>query len=279
MIYQTYQSRSPLSQCIKYLWYWEGNNLPKSRSRLLPTGSMELVIDLRDDKIPLFDLYSQAKCGSTKGARICGVHSEGFIIDKNQTTSVIGVHFKPGGNAAFFALPAGELHNQIISLEELWKGDATELRDRLLKESTIETRFLRLEQFLLSMMQPPVRGASPKENRHPVVDFALREFERSPVSPVSTVTDQIGFSIRHFNQLFRDQVGLTPKLYCRVRRLQKVLNLLNRRAQIDWMDIAFTCGYFDQAHLIHDFRTFADCTPTEYMTKRGFHPCHVELLG
>jgi AraC-like DNA-binding protein len=271
MIYQIYQSRSPLSQYIEYLWYWEGNNLPKSRSRLLPIGSMELVIDLRDDKIPLFDLYSQATCGSTKGARICGVHSEGFIIYKNQKTSVIGAHFKPGGSTALFTLPAGELHNQIISLEELWKQGATELRDRLLEEPTVETRFLRLEQFLLSMMQPP--------DRHPVVDFALREFERSPVSPVSTVTDQIGFSTRHFNQLFRDQVGLTPKLYCRVRRLQKVLNLINRKAQIDWMDIAFTCGYFDQAHLIHDFRTFADCTPTEYMTKRGFHPCHVELLG
>lgn len=232
---------------------------------------MELVIDLRDNKIPLFDLYSQTQCGSTKGARICGVHSEGFIIDKNQKTSVIGAHFKPGGNAAFFALPAGELHNQIISLEELWQGGAIELRDRLLAEPTIETRFLRLEQFVSSIMQLP--------DRHPVVDFALREFERSPVSPISSVTDRIGFSTRHFNQLFRDQVGLTPKLYCRVRRLQKVLNLLNGKAQIDWMDIAFTCGYFDQAHLIHDFRTFADCTPREYVAKRGFHPCHVELLG
>ncbi|WNZ22166.1 AraC family transcriptional regulator [Leptolyngbya sp. NK1-12] len=268
MIYQTYQPRSPLSQFVEFLWYWEGDKSP-SRSCLLPIGSMELVIDLHEDEIPLFDLYSKTQCGSTKGARICGVHSKGFIIAKDQNCSVMGAHFKPGGSAAFFTIPGGELHNQIISLEELWQGSATELRGRLLEKPTTETRFLVLEQFLLSFMQPLAY--------HPVVDFALREFERLPTSPVSTVTSQIGFSTRHFNQLFRDRVGLTPKLYCRVRRLQRVLCLIKGKKQIDWLDISLTCGYFDQSHLIHDFRTFANCTPTEYVAKRGFHPCHVEL--
>jgi len=178
-------------------------------------------------------------------------------------------HFKPRGSAAFFTIPARELHNQIVSVEELWRESATELRDRLLEKPTTETRFLALERFLLSLMQPLAC--------HPVVDFALREFDRLPTSLVSTVTSQIGLSSRHFNKLFRDRVGLTPKLYCRVRRLQRVLRLIEGKKQIDWTDIAFICGYFDQAHLIHDFRTFANCTPTDYVAKRGVHPCHVEL--
>jgi AraC-like DNA-binding protein len=190
----------------------------------------------------------------------------------------MGVHFKPGSSASFFALPAGELHNQIVSLEEVWKGRAVELRERLLEASTLEARFLVLERFLLTMVQPP--------KRHPAVDFALREFgrtaedgsaARSPTPTVGAVIEQIGFSTRHFNQLFRDRVGLTPKLFCRVRRLRQVLYLLAGKEQVDWMDIAFTCGYFDQAHFIHDFRAFANCTPTEYLAQRGFHPCHIVL--
>jgi AraC-like DNA-binding protein len=114
---------------------------------------------------------------------------------------------------------------------------------------------------------------------HSAVDFALRQFERFPHTPVSTVTEQIGLSPRYFNQLFRDEVGLTPKLFCRVRRFQQVLSLVEGKQQPDWLDIALTCGYFDQAHLIHEFRTFADCTPTEYVTKRGMLPFHVELSG
>jgi AraC-like DNA-binding protein len=191
----------------------------------------------------------------------------------------MGVHFKAGGGAPFFALPVGELHNQILSLDELWNHRAAELRElplaaalryRLLEASTIETRFLILEQFLLTLMvQPP--------ERHPAVDFALRSFERSPVPTVGAVTDKIGFSARHFNQLFRNVVGLTPKLFCRVQRLRQVLYLLDGKKHADWIDVALTCGYFDQAHFIHDFRSFAGCTPGEYLEQRGLHPCHVVL--
>lgn len=151
----------------------------------------------------------------------------------------------------------------------MWKGRAAELRARLLEAPTLEARFLVLERFLLMVLQPL--------DQHPVVDFALREFEQSPLPTVGAVTEQIGFSARHFNQLFRDHVGLTPKLFCRVRRLRQVLYLLAGKERVDWMDIAFTCGYFDQAHFIHDFRMFADCTPTEYLAQRGFHPCHIVL--
>ncbi|MBE9181174.1 AraC family transcriptional regulator [Oculatella sp. LEGE 06141] len=269
MIYQIYQPRSPLSQFVEFLWIREGKNLPKTQSRLLPIGSMELVINLCEDKIPLFDQHSRAKRGNTSGTRICGVHSEGFIISNDQTVSAVGVHFKPGGSAAFFMLPAGELHNQIISLDELWQSRAVELRDRLLESSTLATRLLVLEQFLLTMMQPP--------KHHPAINFALHEFKRSPIPKVGSVVEQTGFSTRHFNQLFRDQVGLTPKLYCRVQRLQQALQLLTDKEPIDWLDIAFTCGYFDQAHFIHDFRAFANCTPTEYLVQRSFHPCHITL--
>jgi AraC-like DNA-binding protein len=104
------------------------------------------------------------------------------------------------------------------------------------------------------------------------------EFSRSPTSTVSEVTDKIGFSTRHFNQIFRNRVGLTPKLFCRIRRLQQVLDLVSGKDRVDWADIAIACGYFDQAHFIHDFRMFANCTPTEYLAQRGFHPCHVVLL-
>lgn len=275
--YTTYRPRSPLSQFVEFLWFREGDHLPQSQSRLLPIGSMELVINLHEDRIPLFDPQSRAECGSTNGTMICGTHSEGYIIRIDSKISVIGVHFKPGGSTPFLGLPARELYNQRVGLDELWQGRAAELRDRLIAAATLENRFLILEQFLLMMMHLPDRTTVLQNHRHPVVDFALREFRQVPIPSVSAVTNQIGCSARHFNQLFRDQVGLTPKLFCRVRRLRQVLYLLADKEHINWADLAFTCGYFDQAHLIHDFRSLTDCTPTEYLAQRGFHPCHVVL--
>lgn len=71
---------SPLSQFVEFLWFREGDHLPQSQSRLLPIGSMELVINPHEDRIPLFDRQSRAECGSTNGTMICGTHSEGYII-------------------------------------------------------------------------------------------------------------------------------------------------------------------------------------------------------
>jgi AraC-like DNA-binding protein len=268
MIYQTYVPQSLLSQFIEFFWLREGEHSSAVQTRLLPMGTIELVINLHEDSIPLFNRQSRVQCGSTNGIMLCGPHSENFIVQVDRQISVMGIHFRPGGGTAFFKLPASELHNETISLDQLWQGHAAELRDRLL-EKPLDNRFPVLEQFLMQMLQPPAP--------YPAVDFALQQFQRSTLPTVSAVTDRIGFSTRHFNQLFRDRVGLTPKLFCRIQRFQQVLNLLSGKTQVDWMDIVFTCGYFDQAHLIHEFRAFADCTPTEYLSQRGFHPCHVEL--
>jgi AraC-like DNA-binding protein len=200
----------------------EGDNLSMVQTRLLPMGTMELVINLHEDSIPLFDRQSRVQRGSTNGTMLCGAHSENFIVQVDRNISVMGVHFRPGGGTAFFGIPAGELHNEHISLDELWPGHAAELRDRLLEEP-LENRFSVLEQFLMQML----RAAS-----RPVVDFAVQQFQQSPIPTISAVTDQIGFSPRHFNQLFRDQVGLTPKLFCRIQRFQQVLNLLTEKNKL-----------------------------------------------
>jgi AraC-like DNA-binding protein len=269
MIYKTYQPRLPLSQFVEFFWLKEGDNLSVVQTRLLPMGTMELVINLHEDRIPLFDRQSRVQCGSTNGIMLCGAHSENFIIRETRKISVMGVHFRPGGGTVFFNLPAGELHNEIVSLDELWKSRAAELRDCLVQEPTSEKRFWLLEQFLMQMLRSP--------EYHPAVGFALQQFRQSPNLNIRAITEQTGFSSRYFNQLFRDRVGVTPKLFCRIQRFQKVLEMLPVKAPVNWMDVAFTCGYFDQAHFIHDFRVFADCTPTEYLTQRGFHPCHIVL--
>ncbi|URD53850.1 helix-turn-helix domain-containing protein [Chroococcidiopsis sp. CCNUC1] len=270
MIYHTYIPRSPLLQFVSFFWSSEGDDLPQAQVRLLPIGAMEIVINLRQGAIALYDRHSCAECGSTSSSRLSGIHSENCIIDRHSQVAVIGLRFKPGGSQAFFSLPAGELHNRIVSLDDLWNCRAAELRERLLEAPSGETRFLVLERFLLSQMLEP-----PKQQL--AVNFALRKFGQFPTPTVNSVIDQIGFSTRHFGQLFRDRVGLTPKLFCRVRRWRQVLYLLDGKDRVDWIGLAHSCGYFDQSHLIHDFHTFAGCTPTVYLKQRGLHPCHLVL--
>ncbi len=117
-----------------------------------------------------------------------------------------------------------------------------------------------------------------RRTRHPAVGYALSEFRRGPhASRVSRVSGAIGLSQRRFIQVFRQEVGLTPKLFCRVRRFQRVLSRIYRHEDIEWADVAVGCGYFDQAHFIHDFRAFSGINPTAYLAAGGRHRNHVPI--
>src|SRR6516165_3438802 len=87
----------PLSQFVELFWYYEGVTLPHTKERLLPQGSVELVINLREDRCRVYDHVRQEEYQSLPGAIVCGPHSNFFIIDIAGQEEVIGVHFRPGG--------------------------------------------------------------------------------------------------------------------------------------------------------------------------------------
>ncbi len=70
---------------------------------------------------------------------------------------------------------------------------------------------------------------------------------------------------RWFSQLFREQVGITPKLYCRLLRFRQVVRQITSGGPVDWADVALAGGYCDQAHLAHEFRDFSGISPGSYL--------------
>ena len=95
---------------------------------------------------------------------------------------------------------------------------------------------------------------------------------------VAAVTDAIGLSAKRFIERFKIEVGMTPKRYCRIRRFQRAVTMASRGCHVEWTQVALDCGYFDQAHFIHDFRSFAGLTPTAYQSARTSFQNHVKFL-
>lgn len=271
ILYRKHIPRPPLAAFIDSLWLYEGINRPHARERRLPNGSLELVINLREDLIRVYDRHNHHQFQNFPGSLVCGAHSEFFVIDADSQASVIGVHFKPGGAFPFFQFPVDELHNLHLSLDTPWGMAANDLRCHLLEARTPEEKFRILEQFLLAHAVLPLM-------HHPAVTYALEEFQHLPYSrAIADVTLQTGLSPKRFISVFSREVGLTPKLYCRVRRFQAALERIGQGQQVDWADIALTCGYFDQAHLIHDFQAFSGLNPSTYLAQRREYPNHVPL--
>jgi AraC-like DNA-binding protein len=144
----------------------------------------------------------------------------------------------------------------------VWGTYASSISDRLWEKDSAECRFEVLQEAMLAT----ARG---RFERHAAVRYALDAFDRSNgAGPVAEVVQRLGLSPRRFSEVFRREVGLSPKAFCRIRRFNEVLTRIERRTDVDWADIALSCGYFDQAHFNHDFRAFAGLSPSAYLRER-----------
>jgi AraC-like DNA-binding protein len=224
---------------IEKLWYCDGYAATHRQERVLPNGHFQLIIDL----------------ARPPGSLVVGMHTRYNILETTSVQHVMGVVFRPGGARVFFDPPADEFLNCSVPLDEVWRSGTANLRDLLLEEHGPMARLRALEADLER------RLGRVKELRS-VVRYAIGAFGRSAGSAsVLTVARDTGLSRRRFAELFREQVGLTPKMYCRLRRFQSVVRTVASAAPIDWTQIALENGYYDQAHMAHEFREFSGIAP------------------
>ena len=248
-------TRRPLSTFVDFLWISEGYVQPHAAERILPSATLGLVLSLDENS-------------GTPGV-LSGARTRSFVLDTSKPLSLMGVAFRPGGGFPFFAGPAGELQDLNVDLDTLWGHEARTLHERLLEARTAPARFRILEDFLLArVLRAP--------GRHAAVRFALDAFRSNPGElSVGAVTARTGLSARRFIELFRNEVGVAPKVYCRLSRFRAVLGAVASVPTVDWSATASACGYFDQSHFIHEFREFAGMTPTAYLRHRTQKLNHV----
>jgi AraC-like DNA-binding protein len=180
------------------------------------------------------------------------------------------VQFQPGGAELLLGVPAGELAERHTPLDDIWGRFATEMRERLIDDAGPSEQINTLESLLAARL-PKVRGM------HPAVAQALERF--TTTSKVRQVVTEYGYSHRRFIELFRQAVGLTPKLYCRVLRFQRVLNRIANNRDASLVEMALEAGYSDQPHFNREFREFSGFAPGEYRTANPLSSNHVPING
>jgi AraC-like DNA-binding protein len=281
MFYRQYKPQPPLEAFIGCIWYSEGFEGSHERERLLPNGESAIIFDLRKEPMRIYDGQnpnlispdprSPARHKSFAQAIFSGARTDCFIIETSQQERVIGIQFQPGGAFPFLNMPAGEVANDTFALDDIWPGEAAHLHDALMGACSVEAMFTIVERALLARLRDT-------QALHPAIAFAIGRLARPAATiRIGDLAERVGFSSRRFIELFRDQTGLTPKSFQRVRRFQRVLKTLRAGSEDNWTSLAYQSGYYDQAHFIHDFRLFAGMTPGEYVTVATPHLNHVPL--
>jgi AraC-like DNA-binding protein len=263
--------RAELADFVEKLWLSEAARQPHARERILPDGSMTLVVNLADDEVRTYT--PDGACVRLRGASLHGAQPAPFVIDTAEQSSVIGVHFKPGGAYPFLGVAAGELRGRHLSLADLWGSAADSLRSELWDARSDDARFAALERALLRR----VTAAPPR--RHAGMLAALRALAR-PCAPerIATLADRLGVSSRLLTRRFADEVGLAPKRLTRIFRFQRALAALASPASAANLGrVALDAGYYDHAHFVRDFRAFAGTSPSGLLAAGGNRANHVAV--
>ena len=266
-----YSPGQPLNAFVECFWYFPAYVAGHQRERALPTGTIELVVNLGEGRMRILKDDQDVDGQHFDRSVVCGPHSRYFVLDTSRSAPVVGIHFRPGGATPFFNLPADELTDRHVALEDLWGPWAHEAHERLTQASSPEQMFWLLEQVLLSRLRKP-------HLLHPAVAYAVRKLTAFPdIARIRQVQNETGYAAKRFIELFSGSVGLTPKVYSRIQRFQAVIKRVARGDQVDWADVALGGGYCDQSHLNREFRAFTGITPALYQPVAKHRPSHIAV--
>jgi AraC-like DNA-binding protein len=171
----------------------------------------------------------------------------------------LSARLRLGAPDAVLGVPASHIAGRIVALEDLW-GDAPTRRlyDRLAVAGDPRQAVSVFEAAIAEQVASGSRPAS---------SIAIDAAERLASSSVNAVADELGVSERHLRRVFRETVGIGPKAYAKLARFRRALSAARETREAGWAHVASVAGYYDQAHLIAEFRAIADTTPRAFLSE------------
>lgn len=262
--------RPPLDGLIDDLYYLEGAP-PYALLTLPPAPSALLIVNLGAP----FRIRGSTDIETAEYDDGCVVTmpTRAWEFGYPPRTRSVGVHLKPWGLAPFLPMPAAELCDRPVTLEQVWGRPAVaELRDRLATAPGPPEMLTLLEAELMRRL---CETAGLGLVRHTSSIIAAT---RGAVA-IGDLSEATGVSSTHLAQRFKELIGVPPKRLARTYRFTTTVFAIDPTGPVDWADLAGRAGYFDQAHFGHEFRAFTGLTPTRYIeVRRRFlreHPGHV----
>ncbi|HZG77290.1 MAG TPA: helix-turn-helix domain-containing protein [Paenibacillus sp.] len=223
-----------------------------SVDRVLPDGCSDIIFE--------HDL-KRNKCRTL----FCGFMDEPFTItyDQHYPLRKFGVRFFPGGVFSMLGIPQQDFANAHVDLDLVWPSITRDIEARMFEEPSFEKKAKIMDEYLLSCIR--IRETA---NDNLLNNLLYHVFATEGKTTVRELAEREAISARQMNRLFYRWIGTSPKRFCEVVRFQTVINVIQSSTVID-RTLAFNHGYFDQAHMIRDFKRFYGDSPSVAIREFG----------
>lgn len=178
--------------------------------------------------------------------------------------STFAIHFQPSAFVRLFGgVPVAALTDRAVDARDVLGASVAALHERLLRCTASAAMARTAERFL----EQRLASALPLHVTGRAAEAILDSHGRMTVAGAIQLS---GLSERHFERRFIEHMGVPPKLFARIARLNYVVRLKRQRPSLTWAQISQDAGYFDQTHLVKDFKAMAGATPGAFL--RGTAP-------
>ena len=194
-------------------------------------------------------------------AIVAGLRTSAAFLPHNGSHHGIAIELTVRGARALFATPSRALTGSVAVLNDLLGRKARALPIRLASSASWEHRFVILDQVLLSSLDPGGEPAPEVVHGWDVLTTA-RDWPST-----SSLANTVGWSRRHFTEMFHREVGLPPRQLLRVIRFERSCRLVRSTPRGAMTEVALNAGYFDHAHMLHEWHALAGCRPDEWLAE------------
>ncbi|MCG8308327.1 MAG: helix-turn-helix domain-containing protein [Cytophagales bacterium] len=256
MGYSIIEPSAFLTPFIKQYWVMDGNlkDGASHMQRIVPSGFLEWTFYLGDPPAYLRDGKEERSF-----AMISGQQYGFYDISVTGHLELFSIMFTPFGARYLFNFPISEFSDQSIPAELIYKSLNDEVASGLFEAKTPEEKRKVVEKSFLKILNRTTFG-----NLERVIFIFHRINESKGNVDITKLASHACWSRKQFERNFYDHVGITPKKYLRIVRFQHALHVKELRPDISLTQLAVTCNYYDQSHMINDFRYLAGISPKEY---------------
>lgn len=257
MSFQSAKPSWPLSLFIKQYWAIE-NCVPTGQThiqRIVPSGLTELTFYLNDRP------NSLDKGKDISDNVILSGHLKGYYdIAVSGKLSMFSVSFMPLGIYMFMNMPADELYDLNVPFRFIFPEIANQLEDQLYEADSFSEKVIVTERFLKGLLNNRTKSYSLDRITKSIDTIK----ESKGLIEINALSDITCLSRKQFERLFSNIVGISPKQYLKTIRFQWSLHYKHQHPATPLTEIAYISGYYDQAHMINDFKSLSGMTPGQY---------------
>ena len=259
-----------LSEWVAVMWYSAGDRGGRTRERLLPRGTVELVIELGPEQTSIIGPDRRIDVDPVS---VVGISPGSVVLDRPNRFETIGVTFRPGGAIALLGVCADEMDGAPLPLGLVWDAAAAELRERAIAATGPDEKLAAVERVLAEQ----VRHIERVRRYDPAIAAMARIAAAPERCSIADLGSGVGISRRRLEETFRVVVGLTPKRFQRLWRFRRAVDRIDHRHELGWAAFALERGYYDQAHFSNEFRHHTGLTPDGYLAARTRALNHVRI--